>query len=465
MGIFFKKNNKIFIWFILSLIDLISFAIANVLAYISSFFLSGQIFENSYQYVDFMKITKERTLIFLIIIIFVYIWLFFKGHYNSRSPFWEEFKDVIVVSIFGLFLEGFSYYLLRSEISRLSIIQTWVFFPIICMSLRLFSKKFLYKLGIWEERVIVFGKNDIVDYILAEKYLGYKIVGKYDILNIEKSMELIESYSAGTVVISVGKEEDNEKISKLSYELSYRNIPTIVIPFLEGLPVSGMEVQYAIGVEGIMLIDKTSIPPFIKSFGKRFFDILLSLIGIFLLIVPMLIISMIIFFIDGGNIIYAHKRIGYKGKEFKCFKFRSMRTNSEKIFQEYLEKNKEEKEYWLKERKIKNDPRITKIGKIIRKTALDELPQLFNVLFGDMSLIGPRPITNEELDLYEENKKLYLSVKPGLTGLWQISGRNDISYKQRVLLDAWYVRNWSPWHDIIILIKTIPVLLFRKGAY
>jgi lipopolysaccharide/colanic/teichoic acid biosynthesis glycosyltransferase len=120
---------------------------------------------------------------------------------------------------------------------------------------------------------------------------------------------------------------------------------------------------------------------------------------------------------------------------------------------------------WAGSRKLKNDPRVTKVGRFIRKTALDELPQLINVIRGDMALVGPRPVTQSELDYYASTVKLYSSVRPGITGLWQVSGRSDLNYDQRVRLDTWYVRNWSPWHDIAILLKTIPAVLSRRGAY
>ena len=168
---------------------------------------------------------------------------------------------------------------------------------------------------------------------------------------------------------------------------------------------------------------------------------------------------------DGGPAIYGHERIGKGGKPFKCLKFRSMVINSKEVLEELLLKDVNARKEWEETFKLKNDPRVTKIGAFLRRTSLDELPQLFNVLKGEMSLVGPRPIITAELERYNEEVDYYLLSKPGMTGLWQVSGRSDVDYETRVYLDAWYVKNWSMWNDIAILFKTIGVVLKKDGAY
>jgi undecaprenyl-phosphate galactose phosphotransferase len=142
-----------------------------------------------------------------------------------------------------------------------------------------------------------------------------------------------------------------------------------------------------------------------------------------------------------------------------------MVMNSQEVLQKLLDSDPAAREEWDRDFKLKNDPRITSVGRFIRKTSLDELPQLFNVLKGQMSLVGPRPIISEELPRYDENVDYYLMAKPGMTGLWQVSGRNDVDYDTRVYFDSWYVKNWSLWNDIAILFKTVKVVLHRDGAY
>jgi Undecaprenyl-phosphate galactose phosphotransferase WbaP len=168
---------------------------------------------------------------------------------------------------------------------------------------------------------------------------------------------------------------------------------------------------------------------------------------------------------DGGPAFYGHTRVGKNGKPFKCWKFRSMVMNSQEILKELLEKDPAAREEFEQTFKLKNDPRITKVGHFLRKSSLDEIPQLFNVLCGEMSLVGPRPVVEAERSYYADKFSYYTSVKPGITGLWQISGRSDTGYPLRVQLDSNYVKEWSLWNDIIILFKTVHVVLTRKGAY
>lgn len=178
----------------------------------------------------------------------------------------------------------------------------------------------------------------------------------------------------------------------------------------------------------------------------------------------MLVVIAFIWRFDGAPFIFAHYRVGKDGKVFPCLKFRTMVRNSEQVLQDLLCTNPAAREEWERDRKLSNDPRITPIGRILRKTSLDELPQLFNVLRGDMNLVGPRPIMLCELPRYGHVRWHYLSVKPGMTGLWQVSGRNSTSYEERVELDRHYVEQRTGWLDICILFRTLGVVLSGHGA-
>ena len=169
--------------------------------------------------------------------------------------------------------------------------------------------------------------------------------------------------------------------------------------------------------------------------------------------------------LDGGNVLFGHERVGRNGKKFKCLKFRTMVKNANEVLERLLFEDESARKEWNEGYKLKQDPRITPIGRFLRKSSLDELPQLWNVLKGEMSLVGPRPIIDKEIPKYHMEADLYLSARPGITGLWQISGRNDADYASRVALDSWYVRNWSLWYDIYILLRTMVVVLKRDGAY
>jgi lipopolysaccharide/colanic/teichoic acid biosynthesis glycosyltransferase len=166
-----------------------------------------------------------------------------------------------------------------------------------------------------------------------------------------------------------------------------------------------------------------------------------------------------------GPVLFAHTRLGHRGRLFRVWKFRTMYHDAESLLDVYLEDNPEQALEWERTRKLKNDPRVTPIGRLLRRTSLDELPQLWNILRGDMSMVGPRPIVREEVGKYGQAFVLYSQVKPGLTGLWQVSGRNNTSYWRRIELDSEYIRTWTPRSDIHIVMKTFGAVLKGRGAY
>ena len=200
------------------------------------------------------------------------------------------------------------------------------------------------------------------------------------------------------------------------------------------------------------------------SRAKRLFDVLVGSLCLMAL-APVMISLVILVRRDGGPAIFGHRRIGSDGKTFLCLKFRSMCVDAERKLQEHLANSPEARAEWDKDFKLKNDPRITKLGQLLRRTSLDELPQLFNVLRGDMSLVGPRPIVADEVARYGERFVAYRNCRPGITGLWQVSGRNDVSYRARVRLDSFYAARWSMTKDLFILIRTVAVVFRRSGAY
>lgn len=168
---------------------------------------------------------------------------------------------------------------------------------------------------------------------------------------------------------------------------------------------------------------------------------------------------------DGDSIIYKHRRVGRDGRTFECLKFRTMVPNADQLLRELLERDPEIKAEWVRDHKLRCDPRVTPLGRFLRRTSLDELPQLWNVIRGEMSLVGPRPVVREELLRYGRNVRTYLSAKPGITGLWQVKGRNDTDYRRRVVLDTYYVRNQGLLLDLYILLQTTRVVLGGSGAY
>ncbi|MBO5397322.1 MAG: sugar transferase [Clostridia bacterium] len=209
----------------------------------------------------------------------------------------------------------------------------------------------------------------------------------------------------------------------------------------------------------------TTIKEVISEIVKRAIDILGALVGIAILI-PLTIVVAIVNFVSGdrGPIFYSHERIGKYGKHFKMYKFRSMVVDADKKLEKLLSEDEEARKEWNESRKLRNDPRITKIGKFLRKTSLDEFPQFVNVLKGEMSLVGPRAVIDDEIEMFGENKQLVLSVKPGITGYWAANGRSDTSYQERVEMESYYAKHKSIALDINILFKTVISVIKKEGA-
>lgn len=209
--------------------------------------------------------------------------------------------------------------------------------------------------------------------------------------------------------------------------------------------------------------DRKSVRP-LGGFRKRVFD-MVGAASLLILFSPLfLLIALSVKLDDRGPIFFGHRRIGHDGKPFLCLKFRTMVTDGDARLAAYLAENPLARAEWTRNRKLRNDVRVTPMGRVLRKLSLDELPQLLNVLRGDMSLVGPRPIMDEEMPLYGDRGSYYLRSRPGLTGKWQVSGRSDTTYEERVRLDSYYVEHWSFSGDIWIILKTIPVVLLAKGS-
>lgn len=201
---------------------------------------------------------------------------------------------------------------------------------------------------------------------------------------------------------------------------------------------------------------------FYRRSGKRVFDLALVILLVPVL-VPVILILWALVQRDGGAGFFAHNRIGRDGVQFKCWKIRTMVPDSQERLKQHLQENKEAAAEWARDHKLANDPRVTRIGSLLRKTSLDELPQLWNVLRGDMSFVGPRPIVLDEMSKYGKHQATYVAMKPGVTGLWQVSGRNDVTYDERVMMDVDYFNRMTMWLDIVLIIKTATAVLNRTG--
>jgi Undecaprenyl-phosphate galactose phosphotransferase WbaP len=237
----------------------------------------------------------------------------------------------------------------------------------------------------------------------------------------------------------------------------------LIAPGLEG--VSSLETEATDICRLLMLETRNRLLLPGPRLAKRALDLACAAVLAILVLPVALIVAVLIKLESRGPVFYRHARLGQNGRRIAIWKFRTMAANADRVLEHHLRAHPEMAAEWERDRKLRHDPRVTRLGCFLRRTSLDELPQLLNVLCGDMSLVGPRPIVTEEIEKYSGAYRLYTRVRPGLTGLWQVSGRNDTSYEERVALDTYYVRNWSPWLDIYLLARTVNVVLARAGAY
>lgn len=461
----------------LILADLVGFAVAFAL---SQWFVSNG--ENTYSLLVDTISGQARVWSYMALVTAGIGWFWsHRRHYTYRKSFWNELREVII-TIFALAVADLAFAALsRWEFSRIHWALLWSFAFLFVPSSRYIMKLFLTKIGYWQWPSVIIGcgSNAKEAYlaIQSEKIMGFDIIGFVapDDTCMQSPVTgkplfrddisvLVEHFKEAKFFIAVEYEQRELRDNWIRH-LTQRGIRNIsVIPTLRGVPLYGTDMSHFFSHEVLMLRVRNNLARFSARLLKRLFDLSVSSL-LLLLLSPLLGYIAWKVSRDGGSPIYGHERVGRGGNKFKCLKFRSMIINSQEVLNELLTRDSEARAEWEKDFKLKNDPRITSIGHLIRKTSLDELPQLWNVIKGDMSLVGPRPVVQQELERYGDDVEYYLLTNPGMTGLWQVSGRNDTDYSTRIYLDAWYVKNWSLWYDIVIMFKTINVVLRRDGAY
>ncbi|MGQ9557384.1 MAG: undecaprenyl-phosphate galactose phosphotransferase WbaP [Desulfurispora sp.] len=417
--------------------------------------------------------------------------LAYEGLYTGRYSFWQEcgrlVKALCLAFVFALAVITLTK--TTTEVSRTLVVLAWLFALLFLPAVRYGGKHLLARLGLWRRRVLVLGAGRtglmILQALCADPYLGYQVVGFLD--DDPRKKHCIWSGSNQAEVRVLGGFKDagrvmretgvynlivavpgltGRKLVALVNSLQTGCESILVVPDLFGLPVLGAEADYFFHEQILGLRIKNNLASPVNAFLKRAFDLAVGSIILLLVSPVMLLVAGSIKLDSPGPVFYISPRLGRGGRPFNCYKFRTMHLDNETILQAYLQNNHQARQEWEKYRKIKgSDPRVTRVGRFLRRTSLDELPQLFNVLRGEMSLVGPRPYLLTEADYLTGYQDTILLTPPGITGLWQVSGRNKLKFAERIRLEAWYVRNWSLWMDITLLVRTLPVPLKREGAY
>ncbi len=415
------------------------------------------------------------------------IYLFFIANehlYTLKLPFWDEtkkmFKAITVATLVVMSIVTLGR--MSDRVSRVILTSQWILSLFLFPLVRLWGKRVLYNIGICKEKVLIMGAGRagraVLQWLLRERHIGYDVVGFLDddpqkigtVVEGKKVFgglrhfeRFVRRMAIQTIIIAIPS-MPTDKLARLAGEVQKHVRHTLVVPELHGIALLNTELLHLFYEELFLLNIRNNLMSITNRFIKRCFDITASLLLLPFLFLLMVVIGLVIKLESPGPVIYSHYRIGKGGKRFRCYKFRTMQRDAEERLQEILEQDDQARQQWEQYWKIINDPRVTRVGRFLRRTSLDELPQILNVLKGEMSLIGPRPYLLREKEALGDKLEIITSVNPGITGLWQVSGRNDTTYQYRIKLDTWYIMNWSLWLDIFILVKTIGVVIGMKGA-
>lgn len=395
----------------------------------------------------------------------------------------QELKKHVTATMYAGLILAAGTFLFSTDlpIPKLTLLITVGLSAVFLPLTRAFTKRILQALGSWGSPVVIFGADalgqQIVKFLLANSLEGLRPVAVFDnrqmrspkmihTVPVEGSFADAEAYAKLHNIrhAIVALPQASPDLLKSIFHLNAKVFQKMqFVPQIAGLPVFGVNASSLDKFLALEVRNELAAP--LNRSVKRCIDIVAVSLGS-LIISPFLLLLALAIYIDSpGPIFYGHKRIGRSGKTFKAWKFRTMVPNAQELLHRYLAENPALQAEWETNQKLQDDPRVTRLGKLLRKYSLDEFPQLWNVLLGDMSLVGPRPIIDEEVCKYGDAFELYTQVRPGMTGYWQVSGRSDTDYVQRVELDSFYVRNWSVWLDIIILFQTPEVVIKGEGAY
>jgi Undecaprenyl-phosphate galactose phosphotransferase WbaP len=403
------------------------------------------------------------------------------GHYGCSTPLWRELQQVsstvLLLALANLALDG----LFRIEVVLPWWLATWGTLLFTIPASRYLCKRALLRKGFLHKPTIIIG--DGPNARAAEKALRSESMVDCDFVGFVAPASVSDAphndVTPGSgnpdkrspadlqhvrVVLALESCQDN-LVDPWIRSLILKGVADMwVVPPVKGIPLHGARPHHFRRHEVLILSVRNNLARPIQRRLKRAFDVGAAM-ALALLLSPLLLGIWWRIHKDGGQAIFSHERVGQGGRRFKCYKFRTMVPDAKARLDRLLATSSAAREEWERDFKLKDDPRVTPVGNFLRRTSLDELPQLWNVIKGDMSLVGPRPIVEAELERYGDDVVYYYLARPGLTGVWQTSGRNDLDYPTRVYLDVWYLKNWSLWYDLAILLKTCPVLMKKSGAY
>ena len=414
---------------------------------------------------------------------FLLIMLLAEG-YRLNRPSLEMARDVFRGICFGFLMYMLLIFLMRNsmQVSRYYAGCFWAFTFVYVALGRYVAGNIMLKAEALQERVLLIGAGKTAERLLSafedDFCYCYKVIGVLDDHPVSEKLpqqypllggfadaaRVISEQGVQTVIVAAPGLSENA-MRKLLMDIQHLTDTVLFTPSLVGSPLGSVEISTLFVEQVAVIKSKNNLSRWYNRWFKFCFDIVVTVTGSILLLPFIMLLALLVGIDNKGRVIFAHRRVGRNGKLFSCYKFQTMVKDADKALVQYLSENAAARKEWERSFKLTNDPRVTRLGAFLRRTSLDELPQIVNVLKGEMSLVGPRPIVEAEMQMYGENIREYLMVRPGITGMWQTSGRSDTTYEERVQMDTWYVRNWSVWIDMKYLMKTFSAVVQKKGAY
>lgn len=348
------------------------------------------------------------------------------------------------------------------EFSRVVMVSSGVLVALLAQPVRDIVRRMMSALGVGRIPVVVAGNGAAAEQVRhmldTDDYLGFRVVRVFDERQLRKVVKKSQNQNVRILVACLDVRLLQCQIEEYAQWFTHIEY----LPTSKAFPVLGARAISFGGLGGLEMVNQRRMGAL--RMEKWLLDKSLALLAFIALLPFFIVVPLLIKLTSRGPVFYRQERLGMDGKKIRVWKFRSMYADADRRLERLLVDNPDRKAEWNAAFKLRDDPRVTPLGRFLRKTSIDEFPQLFNVLAGEMALIGPRPIVSEEVHYYGDSYRIFSSVKPGVTGLWQVSGRSETDYERRVALDTYYVLNWSPWLDVWILFRSVPAVLFMRGA-
>ena len=466
-------------WYVQSFVGLLEF--------LASFSIYSVYLSHNYDFsaIDYIK-SPAAIGVAAYALIYIAIYQIRSG-YASSVYFLKELREAIGIVIYFSFFDIIFTFIFVGRDARLyDLILNWIIITGVLISFRIAYRQILGVLGV-RKPVIIFGATEnvveVTKTLLADRFMLIKIIGYVapnetpfspdiaaqlasgNVMHMERFFAYAQRENLTNATIYIALDGNEGQLGLLVDRISRKFNECVVVPNLRGVPVHYSDIHHVMGRD-FTFIHLNLARALTSRTIKRVPDLVLAFAAIICFAPLLIIVGALIWLGDGAPIIYSQERVGRGSKPFKFYKFRNIVNNADAILAKWGQENPDLFQSYVDNNfKLAKDPRGTPVGAWIRRTSIDELPQLFNVLQGDISIVGPRPILQREIPAYEGDLALYGQMRPGITGLWQVSGRSTTTFLDRTSFDEWYVRNWSVWLDIVILFKTVRVVLTRDGAH